>query len=146
MSDLIDRQAAIEAITEYIEEYNGIDNDGLHDPKWCAMMEARTAIDDLPTAEPRWIPVTERLPEECVEVNITWVNNDPASYYADLKGKPFTGSGVYCKGRWYWYSAVCVDYCKEYGFSPCDEMDEEIKVTAWMPLPEPWKGERDATD
>lgn len=130
--DLISRQAAYNTLTEYYHHKT--------DAQHIALAEALSRV---PSAS-RWIPVTERLPDECVEVNITWVNNEPASYYADLKGKPFTGSGVYCKGRWYWYSAVCVDYCMEYGVSVCDEMDEAIKVTAWMPLPEPWKGESDA--
>ena len=98
-------------------------------------------IKSLPTieAEPRWIPCSERLPEEYEEVNITWVNTDPERYYADIKGVPFVGSAIYCKGRWYWYSATCKDYLEEYGFAQGDEMDEAIKVTAWMPLPKPYK-------
>ena len=31
--------------------------------------------------ETQWIPVTERLPEELSEVNITWINTKPESYY-----------------------------------------------------------------
>ena len=90
----------------------------------------------------RWIPVTERLPEECEEVNITWINTEPAVYYEDIKNKPFTGTGLYCRGRWHWYSAVCKDYLEERGMSPCDEMDDAIKVTAWRPLPEPYTKEK----
>ena len=89
----------------------------------------------------RWIPVTERLPEECEEVNITWINTEPAVYYEDIKNKPFTGTGLYSRGQWYWYSAVCKDYLEERGDSPCDEMDSAIKVTAWKPLPEPYTEE-----
>lgn len=89
----------------------------------------------------RWIPVTERPPEECEEVNITWINTEPAVYYEDIKNKPFTGTGLYCRGRWHWYSAVCKDYLEERGMSPCDEMDDAIKVTAWRPLPEPYTEE-----
>ena len=92
----------------------------------------------------RWIPVTERPPEECEEVNITWVNTCPEPYYKDIKDKPFTGSGLYCKGRWYWYSAVCKDYLEEYGVSQADDMHDDIKVTAWRPFPEPYKEEDDA--
>lgn len=90
-------------------------------------------------AEPRWIPVTEKLPEECEEVNITWVNTEPESYYQHIKGIPYTGSGLYCKGRWYWYSATCKDYLEEYGVAQGDEMDDAIRVIAWMPLPEPYR-------
>ena len=94
----------------------------------------------MPSAQPeqRWIPCSERLPEELAEVNITWINTDPEPYYDFMKGKPCTGSAVYYKGRWYWYSSVCVDYLTEYGFSPNDGMDDAIKVAAWMPLPEPY--------
>ena len=89
-----------------------------------------------------WIPCSSgEMPEELAEVNITWVNRDPEPYYAFLKDKPFTGSAVYCKGRWYWYSAVCTDYLREYGTSPNDIMDDAIEVIAWMPMPEPWEGD-----
>lgn len=103
-------------------------------------------IDRQETIEPdadRWIPVNEKLPPECEEVNITWVNRDPVSYYANIKGKPFTGSGVYCKGRWYWYSATCADYCKEYGIATNDVMDDEIEVIAWRKFPEPYKEQKE---
>ena len=88
---------------------------------------------------PMWIPCSERLPDELAEVNITWVNTDPEPYYDFIKGKPFVGTAVYFKGKWFWYSSVCKDYLAEYGFSPSDEMDEAIKVTAWCELPEPYK-------
>ena len=87
----------------------------------------------------KWVPVTERLPEECEEVNITWVNTCPGPYYKDIKDKPFTGSGLYCKGRWYWYSAVCKDYLEEYGISQGDDIDDDIIVTAWRLFPEPYQ-------
>ena len=57
----------------------------------------------------RWIPVSERLPEELEPVNITWINHNPESYYADIKDKPFTATGVYFNGQWYWWSTLCTD-------------------------------------
>jgi hypothetical protein len=89
----------------------------------------------------RWIPVSERLPDNTDPVNITWVNHDPESYYADIKDKPFTATGHYCNGRWWWYSVTCQDYLDEYGHCDVDAMDGAIEVTAWMPLPESYKGE-----
>ena len=91
--------------------------------------------------EPKWIPVSERLPDNTDPVNITWVNHDPDSYYADIKDKPFTATGHYCNGRWWWYSATCQDYLDEYGRCDDDDMDDVIEVIAWMPLPEPYKAE-----
>ena len=84
--------------------------------------------------------VSERLPEDCVPVNITWVNHNPVPYYASIKDVPFTATGICYKGKWYWYSVVCEDYLKEYGERyEKDAVDADIEVTAWMPLPEPYR-------
>ena len=109
---------------------------------WNVYSELHDMISGL-SAQPeqRWIPVSEKLPDELAEVNITWINTDPEPYYDFVKDKSNTGTGVYYKGRWYWSSAVCVDYLGEYGFSPNDEMDDAINVVSWMPLPEPYKEE-----
>lgn len=88
-----------------------------------------------------WISAKDRKPKQCVPVNVTWINRNPESYYADLKGVPFTSTAVYYKDKWFWYSSTCVDYLKEYGKCDWDLVDEDIAITAWMPLPEPWKGE-----
>ena len=54
MDDLISRQAAIDALDEYIEEYSyDLDENGYHNPKWCAMQEAKMTIQRLPSAERR---------------------------------------------------------------------------------------------
>lgn len=92
-------------------------------------------------AEERWIPCSERLPEDLEEVNVTWVNHDPEPYYAFVKDKPFTASAVYYKGKWYWYSSTCRDLLAEYGRNPNQEIDDGIEIIAWKPLPEPYKGE-----
>lgn len=66
MSDLISRQAAIDEINKYILSFDAIDAnflDGL-----------RTAIklikENLPTAQ-QWIPCSERLPKEEVQLLVT---------------------------------------------------------------------------
>ena len=101
------------------------------------------AFDDAIKAleQTRWIPVSERLPEDLEPVNITWVNHNPESYYADIKDKPFTATGHYCNGRWWWYSVICQDYLNEYGQCDVDAMNDDIDVIAWMPLPQPYKAE-----
>ena len=97
-------------------------------------------------SEPNWIPVSKRLPETIDAVNVTWINRQPESYYADIKDKPFTGTAHYCKGKWWWDSCVCQDYLNEYGNSPGDEVDEAIKIVAWMPLPPPYKSKETADE
>lgn len=91
----------------------------------------------------KWIPVTEKLPETTDPVNITWVNHKPEPYYASIKDVPFTATGHYHRGKWYWYSATCQDVLDEYGRCDWDEINEEtspdVEVIAWMPLPEPYR-------
>ena len=100
-------------------------------------------IEDMPKVG-EWIPVTERLPEECEAVNVTWVNHNPESYYADMKGKPNVDTAVYYAGHWYWWNCVIQDILKEYGEGfEADKIDGNIEVTAWQPLPEPYRGDTD---
>ena len=147
MDDLISRQAAIDAIAQCT---NCGDEDTLRkyvlkhnlDNGWTGgILEALNAVKDLPTVqpEPQWIPVSERLPEDLSEVNVTWVNHNPEPYYEFTKDKPFTATAVYYKGEWYWYSATCVDYLGEYGRCDWNKVDEAIEIIAWMPLPEAYK-------
>ena len=88
-----------------------------------------------------WIPVSKGLPETTDPVNVTWTNNDPAPYYADIKGKRFTACAHYHRGKWWWYSSVCQDLLDEYGRGPVDdEVDEAIEIIAWKPIGEPYMG------
>lgn len=137
MDDLISRHAAIDALMEIMDRPNHAEF--LYTDEICK------TLNDLPSVQPeqRWIPTSEKLPDELAEVNITWENTEPEPYYEFVKGHHATGTAVYFRGKWYWYSAVCVDYLREYGVSPNDEMDDAIKVLAWMPLPKAWEGEED---
>ena len=96
-----------------------------------------TAINVL--EQTRWIPVSERLPEDLEPVNITWVNHEPEPYYHDLKDRNFVATGIYYRGKWYWYSTTCADYLGEYGSNDIDKVDDAVEIVAWMPLPEPMK-------
>ena len=71
-------------------------------------------IESLPSAQPeqRWIPCSERLPEPRIDV---WCNSDMGQMV-----------GYYEENVETWYGR---DYL-------------ELIVTAWMPLPEPYRGER----
>lgn len=131
MDDLISRQVAIDAIMGQPPEP--------HYPSWYAAQ-----IEKLPPAQPelRWIPCSERLPENNDPVNVTWVNHNPEVYYADIKDKPFTATAHYHNGRWYWFSSVTQDYLNEYDVWTPDLVDKDVEITAWMPLPEPYREER----
>ena len=88
-----------------------------------------------------WIPVSERLPDDNIPVNITWINRNPAPYYAEIKDKPFTATAVFFKGKWFWWSVDVEDMLAEYGKCDADYMANDIEVLAWMPLPEPYKAD-----
>ena len=112
------------------------------DDKGCVPMSlVRQAFRNIQEQD-RWIPVTERPPETTDPVNVTWSNNDPVSYYVDIRGKRFTATACYHRGKWWWYSAVCQDLLDEYGKSCMDdEIDEAIEILAWRPLPGPYTEE-----
>ena len=109
--DLISRADAIEAVGKYKEEHGYAYYD-------CAC-DIENDLKQLPSASVEvgeWIPCSERLPKEKARV-LTY----------DTMGDIVFGQ--YDKGRWYWEAEACADYwAKNDG------------VTAWMPLPEPYKG------
>lgn len=83
-------------------------------------------------AEPRWIPVTERLPEKKGMYLVhEKAFNKWGGYMNVVCFSPcYDGVEEHLKGRKMWY-----DYDSEWG-------DFEIRnVTHWMPLPEPPKEE-----
>ena len=98
---------------------------------------------ELPSTESEWIPCSERLPSELEAVNVTWVNHNPPVYYQNIKDVPKADTAVYYRGAWYWWDATVIDLLGEYdgayvhGIEP---IDKDIEVTAWMPLPKPYKG------
>ena len=107
MDDLISRQAAIKAICE--RECDAL--------KPCeAECESIWAVEELPIIDPqpKWIPVSERLPENGEYVLCSQENGDVG------EGKLLDG------GSW----LICYDQtCRG-----------SYWVNAWMPLPDPWKG------
>ena len=147
---LISRQAAIDALEKVAELFpwkvpGNRDTYDRYNEAWNDAIErAEIEIEELSSAqpEPHWIPCSERLPENNDPVNVTWVNHNPEVYYADIKDKPFTATAHYHNGRWYWYSSVTQDYLNEYDVWTPDLVDKDVEITAWMPLPEPYREER----
>ena len=84
-------------------------------------------LDDIPSADPerKWIPVTEALPEEDEEVLVTVRFGGTK----DVKPSVYVETASQISGTW-------TSYTDEYKVAP-----RKHHVIAWMPLPEPWKGE-----
>jgi hypothetical protein len=121
MSDLIERQAALDAITGY----QGVVDKSV----------AKRILIQLPSAKPeqRWIPCSERLPEYN-ETVLTWDGNafcveKRIPYIRDDDGEPIEGD--------WWVDDEYDEYESDYYPNLRDGA-----AIAWMPLPEPYKGER----
>ena len=133
MSDYISRQAAIDEIkrfkqgaAEWRDEQEEC-SDIWHraDSAIASALEIGLRVKKLPS-EQRWIPCSERLPEEYVDV-LVWFE-----YYR---------FGEYNR----MYSTYGIgDYDAEYDkwWINHESGWRDLHVFAWMPLPEPWKGER----
>ena len=143
MSDYISREAAIAFIREQSEEMgkafeelggeSGIYADAYND---LAEDFHRIPAADVEPVR-RWIPCSERLPEDLVLVNVVWVNRDPPTYYEKIKNVPISGTACRYKGNWYWDSPACIDQLAETGENKFDLVDDGIDITHWQPLPEP---------
>ena len=83
-----------------------------------------------------WISASVRLPKELEPVNVVWVNHNPAPYYRYMKDVPQKATAVYYRGAWYWWSCVCEDLLVECGANETDQVDDDIEITHWQPLPE----------
>lgn len=130
--DIIYRQAAIASAISGRVRTLPTSEDG---EDWIRTSEVRESLLNLPSAEPepRWIPVTERLPEEGVMVLVTCYGRDmiimrdgeSLEDAIERVRKEVVNVTVGLVGSDGWYGA---DY------SPMI-----ITPVAWMPLPEPYK-------
>ena len=118
MNDLISREAAIEAIMSAVFSINFVY--GRSERGMAAAKEAVRVLKDLPSADvPRWIPVSERLPNGQTEVIVSCLDDSGDTPF------DYTGCGWCTNDGEYWI------------------VDNEINnyVIAWMPLPEPYQEE-----
>lgn len=114
MSDLISRQAAIDVLDgiRVVGGRNSVERIKRY------IEAVRDRLKQLPSAqpEPRWIPCSERLPEEYGNYLITTYDGNVDIGTIDPKGKS-VWSACDADG-FYWIR----------------------NVIAWKPLPDPWKG------
>lgn len=117
LDDMISRQAVLDEIHKYMEERDYTIGT-LHDN-----------ICEMPSAQPeqQWIPCSERLPEDYTDV-LVWFEYYRYGDYNCLY--QMHGIGNYMAE----YDSWMINH--ETGW-------RELRVFAWMPLPAPWKGERD---
>ena len=120
MSDLISRQAAIDAIYHHLPSVS--------------RTRARTMLHEVPSAqqEQRWIPCSERLPEEKDAGILKKLGTSKRSEYVlatvEVKGERMTVTVCTYDGEW--------DWNMKYAFP-------DYKIIAWMPLPEPYRERRE---
>lgn len=120
MDNSISRRTAIEAISSMFAPT----------PTQKDMVEdCLEIIENLPS-EPQWTPCSERLPEEKDAGILKKLGTEKRSEYVlatvEAKGERMTVEACTYDGVWHWNM--------KYAFP-------DYKVVAWMPLPEPYKGE-----
>lgn len=81
--------------------------------------------------EQHWIPVTERLPEEKKDVLIAFKHNMAVGFWEDIldNGEPV------------WYANSGDGWMTDTA-----NVDSDGIPIAWMPLPDPWRGEQNAVN
>ena len=122
MNDLIDRRKALDGL-EYEMKYGAeIDR--------CGLDTAYDIIENLPSAEPerKWIPVTEALP-----------NNEEYDWVLGQIRE--TDSGYLWIPRQVEYREIKDDWYEDSIGWLKKNPDHAFEVIAWMPLPEPWRGD-----
>ena len=124
------REEAIKGLTSLVEVRR----------KYVGMQTMKDEIECLEMAikaleqEPEWIPVSERLPEEDGDYLVTYEKGYAEDYDLPLIG--IVGFEVDCESFGYWY-----EYFDRQTMGSLGREWEEIKVIAWMPLPDPYKAE-----
>ena len=91
---------------------------------------------DLPSVQPeqpQWIPCSERLPDKYGEYRMTWTTSASEKRFIGDSEYEITGEwdseNDRFKGEW-----LLDDYIKNY---------PDVKVLAWKPIEEPWRGDAD---
>lgn len=127
MSDLIDRQDAIDELME-VPSYGLMDDDG-NIESGCKYSDVLAMLNNLPSTQ-RWIPCSEWLPKKLEDVVICFADAPEESDVAYMR-KTFneTYKSQGCENEF-------VSHMGETTYA-------DYEVLAWMPLPDPWKGDKD---
>ena len=122
--ELISRQETGEAI-------NRIKLDLKHETFYSFYQKVLIALDEVPAVN-RWIPCKERLPDKDGEYLVTFEKGYAEDYcFSDIGIAPFE---VDCEGFGIWQ-----EHFHPVSLGSLGSEWVEIPVTAWMPLPEPYK-------
>ena len=132
MSDLIRREDAFSKF-EKACTFDSVDKNGMKrgEIKTALTWEGiRKILENIPSAEPeqRWIPVTEALP-----------NNEEYDWVLGQIRE--TDSGYLWIPRQVEYREIKDDWYEDSIGWLKKNPDHAFEVIAWMPLPEPWRGE-----
>ena len=149
MNDLISRQAAIDVLKEHRALY--CDNTPNSFSKLSYAEKSRvdeldtaiTTLVNLPSAQPHWIPCSERLPSK--EERNEWIDNnlDGIGYlYPCLVTRYSSFNSDRAKNNPY----VAKHYFDGEDFLNAGEEVCSEYIIAWMPLPDPYKGEYHEND
>lgn len=138
--DLISRQSAIDALEKLSANYTAVGKREWHPH----VRECQKEIECLPSAQPEqgcdecvfkpfkqfqperkkgeWIPCSERLPEEGIDVLLAYEKNMVVGNWEDICGDV----------TWYANSG-------DGWFTATEDVDNDGIPIAWMPLPEPYR-------
>ena len=127
-NDLISRQAAIDALNKKRIETMGKGKDV--NPIW----ECLDVVAQVPSAQPeqRWISCSERLPEKEDVYLVTFDKKCLLENEADVSDAHWIDS------KWQY---AMIEHYEHKMPKLIVEPIGELKIVAWMPLPEPWKEE-----
>ena len=141
MSDLIDRQEAIEHCKKRLLEsaYNNVQVvcDVSYTMQEIADNRIENWLKELPSVQPetrRWIPFSERLPEPYAHVILTIRGTDMIK----VEEGETLEEALKRNNQQYW---VTIGYLADDGWNGGDGFPLIVKPIAWTEFPEPWKGE-----
>ena len=101
--------------------------------KFIELIDTAPTIEAEPVKHGRWVPVSERLPEEDTEVLISYRYKEGEGDTSHVDIDITTYGQMYFGGN-------KVGNSKHWR-APFEYFHSNYEVIAWMPLPEPYKGE-----